>query len=117
MNSKDITHLKLMLDFARRAVRRVSGVTIDRFLADQDLQDMVLYAVGQVGENASAISDTTHEKYHELLWGPIIGIRNRVFHSYGDIDMSIVFEAITDHMPVLIEQIETILAKLGSNIP
>ena len=115
MNDKDLVHLRLMLDFAQRVARRVSGVSIERFLTDEDLQDMVLYAIGQVGENAHAISDTTREKYHELLWGPIIGIRNRVFHSYGNINMSIVFEAITGHIPVIIRQIEAILKSLGGD--
>ena len=69
MNDKDISHLKLMLDFALRVTRRISGVSIEEFITNEDLQDMVLYAIGQVGENAHAISDTTRDKYHELLWG------------------------------------------------
>ena len=110
MSDKDITHLKQMLDFAQRAHRRISGMSIESFLSNDDLQDMVLYAMGQVGENANAISDETRNKHPELLWGPIIGIRNRIFHSYGHIDMSIVYEAAVEHVPIIITQVETILA-------
>ena len=113
MKNKDIEHLKLMLDFSKRVKRRIYGISVDNFLEDEDLQDMVLYAMGQIGENANAISDTTRDKHHEILWGAVIGIRNRVFHSYGAVDMSIVYEAATDHIPQLESQLTTILKAHG----
>ena len=109
MTDKDRAYLHRMLDFSKRIQRRVSSMTIDAFLADEDLQDMVLYAIGQVGENANAASDNIRELHPDLLWSAIIGIRNRVFHSYGDIDMTLVFEAAVDHTPLLIRQLEEIL--------
>jgi len=86
MTDKDRAYLIRMLEFSRRIQRRVANMTLDAFLAEEDLQDMVLYAIGQVGENANAASDDIRESYPDLLWNAIIGIRNRVFHSYGDID-------------------------------
>ena len=109
MTDKDRAYLRRMLEFSRRIQRRVSNMTIDTFLADEDLQDMVLYAIGQVGENANATSDDVRESHPDLLWSAIISIRNRVFHSYGDIDMTLVFEAAVDHTPLLLRQLEEIL--------
>ena len=109
MKDKDFEHLKLMLDFAKRVNRRISGIPIGCFLENEDLQDMVLYAMGQVGENANAISDAIRDKHHDILWGAVIGVRNRVFHSYGVVDMSIVYEAAVDHIPGLINKLTDIL--------
>ena len=109
MINKDYEHVKLMLKFAMRVQRRIDGVSVMQFLEDDDLQDMVLYAMGQIGENASAVSETARGKHHEVLWNPIIGIRNRVFHSYGDVDMSIVYEAAAGHIPELAKQLAKIL--------
>ena len=109
MNDKDAEHLRLMLDFAKRVERRVADVSVDKFLRDEDLQDMVLYAIGQVGENANNVSDDTREKHHEIFWGAVVNIRNRVFHSYGAVDMSIVYEAASDHIPILVKQLTNIL--------
>ena len=109
MTDRDNDHLCRMLDFSRRISRRIEGVSAEEFLADDNLQDMVLYAIGQVGENANAIGDTTRDAYPDMLWSAIIGIRNRVFHSYGDIDMTIVYEAAVGHTPKLIRQLEEIL--------
>ena len=109
MTDKDRAYLQRMLEFSRRIQRRVSNTTVEAFLADENLQDMVLYAIGQVGENANAISDDIKEAHPDLLWNAIIGIRNRVFHSYGDIDMTLVYEAAVDHTPLVIRQLERIL--------
>jgi len=109
MTDKDRAYLQRMLEFSRRIQRRVSNTTAEVFLADENLQDMVLYAVGQVGENANAVSDDIKESHPDLLWNAIIGIRNRVFHSYGDIDMTLVYEAAVDHTPFVIRQLEKIL--------
>ena len=109
MTNKDYEHIKLMLDFAKRVKRRTAGASVAQFLENDDLQDMVLYAMGQIGENANAVSEAARNKHHEVLWDPIIGIRNRVFHSYGDVDMSIVYEAAVGHIPELIKELTKIL--------
>jgi len=103
MLAKNNDHLRRMYEFSRRIIRRIEDVSMKDFLSDYDLQDMVLYAIGQVGENASAISDSTKDAHPEILWNAIIGIRNRVFHSYGDIDMTIVYEAAVGHTPLLVK--------------
>jgi len=109
MVDKDIDHLKRMLDFSIRIIRRIDGITAEDFLANDDLQDMVLYAIGQVGENANAVSDICKNVNADILWDALTGIRNRVFHSYGDIDMTIVYEAAVNHIPKLICQLKNIL--------
>jgi len=111
MQDRDYVFVSRMLDFSKRIVRRTAGISINDFLENNDLQDMILYAIGQVGENANAVSDTIRDAYPDMLWNAVIGIRNRVFHSYGDIDMTIVFEAVIGHIPLLIQQLEEILAK------
>jgi len=109
MQDRDYALLLQMLEFSKRIKRRTTGITINDFLGNDDLQDMILYAIGQVGENANAVSDKIRETYPDILWNAVIGIRNRVFHSYGDIDMTIVYEAVIGHTPVLIQQLEEIL--------
>ena len=108
MNDRDFAYFERMLTFAKRVERRIVGVSLETFLEDEDVQDLVLYAIGQIGESANAISDETRDKYHDILWNALIGIRNRVFHSYEDIDMQIVYEAAKEHTPKLITQLRSI---------
>ena len=109
MNDRDFAYFKNMYKFAKRIQRRIEDTSLETFLADDDLQDSVLYAIGHIGENANAISEETRDKYHDILWNALIGIRNRVFHSYEDVDMSIVYKAVKEHTPKLIEQLQKII--------
>ena len=109
MTFKDRDHLRRMLNFSIRITRRIENVTAEDFLSDDDLQDMVLYAIGQVGENANVVSEIFKDANPSILWDALIGIRNRVFHSYGDINMKIVYEAAASHIPELIKHLENIL--------
>jgi len=109
MNDRDFSTLSQMLEFTKRLKRRIEGVSIGEFLENDDLQDMILYAIGQVGENANLVSDEVRDAHTGMLWNAVIGIRNRVFHSYGNIDMTIVYEAVIEHTPLLIQQLEDIL--------
>ena len=109
MNEKDYYHFKSMLNFALRVQKRIAGISMEQFLTDEERQDLILYPIGQVGEHASNVSEVSRDKYHEILWNPIISIRNRVFHSYENIDMRIVYKAALEHIPVLISQLQDII--------
>ena len=109
MKDRDFTYIERMYVFAKRVERRIAEVSLESFLEDEDIQDLILYAIGQIGENANAISDEERERHNDILWDALIGIRNRVFHSYGDIDMKIVYEAAKEHTPKLISQLQSII--------
>jgi uncharacterized protein with HEPN domain len=92
MKDKDRQALKGMLEFALRVSKRTSNLTYEKFIADIDIQDAVLYALGQMGEKAISLSDNFKEKYPSEEWYSLIGLRNRLFHSYEDINMERVYE-------------------------
>ena len=57
MKDRDITYFERMYEFAKRVKRRIAEVTLEAFLDDDDIQDLILYAIGQIGENANSISE------------------------------------------------------------
>ena len=54
-------------------------------MQDDLLQKSVMYCLGQIGEIASNIADEEQEKYPEVFWYQMIGLRNRLFHDYEGI--------------------------------
>ena len=108
MNDRDLTYLKYMHEFAKRVERRIANVSLESFLENEDVQDSVLFAIGHIGEFANKVSDETRNKYHDILWNELVGIRNRIFHSYGDISMSIVYNVASTSTSQLIRQLEAI---------
>ncbi|MEU6267428.1 HepT-like ribonuclease domain-containing protein [Saccharopolyspora shandongensis] len=50
----------------------------------------------------------------EVPWRAIIGMRNRVVHSYWDVDEQILWDVVTVEIPRLLPQIRAILGSVES---
>lgn len=109
MTERDKSYVENMLMFALRVQSRINSVDLATFLHDEEKQDLVLYPLGQLGENANKVSEEFRDKNNNILWNPVIGVRNRIFHSYGDISMEVIFEIATNNIPTLISQLQEIL--------
>jgi len=103
MSDKDRVLLNGMLNFAYKVKRRMTDLTLDTFLTNDDLQDAVLYALGQMGEKANNLSDKFIEDNPREEWYGLIGLRNRIFHTYEDINLDVVFHTAKERLDSLIE--------------
>ena len=111
MKPKTISQLTNILMFAKRAQYRVAKITLEDFLSDELLQDAILYCLGQIGETATKIPDEEQEKYPQLYWRQMIGLRNRIFHDYEEIDLSRVYEITQEPLSQLVQNLESLLDK------
>ena len=108
---KDNTKRRLarILEFAKKVEKRTADMHLDDFLQDELLQESILYCLGQIGEIAANIPDEEQEKYPGVFWNQMIGLRNRLFHDYEEIDLSRVFGISQEPVSQLIRIIETLL--------
>ncbi len=51
----------------------------------------------------------TDEETMEIPWRAIKGMRNRIVHEYGDVEISIVYETVVSDLPVLLKQLQDIV--------
>jgi len=63
------------------------------------LERAVCMTLGLIGEKASKVSTAFREKNPEVPWRKIIALRNRIVHSYEDLDFDIIFEIVTMRVP------------------
>ncbi len=47
--------------------------------------------------------------HSEIPWRAIKGMRNRIVHEYGDVEISIVYETVVSDLPVLLKQLQDIV--------
>jgi len=99
-----------MLDYSREAV----GLLRDHKRADLDSERTlglaILRCVEIVGEAASRVPVDIQQRYPNIPWPQIIGMRNRLVHGYDIVDYDIVWSTVTQDLPPLIAQLETILS-------
>ena len=62
-----------------------------------------------IGEAANRIPDSVREKYPELPWMQIIGLRNRLIHGYDQVDFDILWVIVIQDLPELISRLEQML--------
>ena len=78
------------------------NVSYEQFVNDEQLIDAVLFRLIQITENIKKLSLSFKEQHPEIRWNDIIGFRNRIVHDYGKTDYAIVYEVISNDVPLLI---------------
>ncbi len=66
-----------------------------------------------VGEADWKMSDSVKRGHPTVPWQLIAGMSHRLVHDHGAVDLAVVHKVVCDHLPVLIQQAEAILAQDG----
>lgn len=70
------------------------------------LLDSMLFRMIQISENAKKLSDKYKQEKRYIPWNSLYGLRNRIVHDYGNVDLVIVYETLKNDIPELLEMIE-----------
>lgn len=105
----DRARLLHTLEAAQHAGEFSAGMT--RSALEQDLlrQYALARAVEVVGEAATNVTDELQANHPQVAWAQIKGMRNRLAHAYFDINLDVLWYAVTVEMPALVLQLEDIM--------
>lgn len=76
---------------------------------DQKDFNACLLQLLHIGEQVNRISEQTKQAYSQIPWHTIKAFRNIVAHNYVGIDKLIVFDTIQQQLPVLKQEIESLI--------
>lgn len=82
-------------------IRHMSGLTREAFDQNEILQDAMMFRLIQISESARKLTEDFRASYQQIPWGDVYGLRNRIVHDYGTIDLSIVYTTLTEDIPLL----------------
>jgi uncharacterized protein with HEPN domain len=103
--------LNQILVTAREAVEIAQGKTREDLDQDRLLNLALARLLEIIGEAANRVPDDIQAKYPELPWLQMNGLRNRLIHAYDEVDFDILWAIVQVDLPVLIEQLESILGQ------
>jgi len=86
-----------------------TGMGLDDFLEDPRTVRAVAFELTTIGEAAKNIPMEIQERYPDIPWGKMQGIRNVLVHEYFRIDEEILWKTTTEDIPALIEALEKII--------
>jgi len=62
-----------------------------------------------IGEAAGRVSPEVARSAPGIPWPKIVGMRNRLIHGYREVDLEIVWKAVTEDLPFLVADLEQLL--------
>jgi uncharacterized protein with HEPN domain len=111
MPPNDRTRLLHMLEAAQEAVSFAAGRTAADLAQDRMLALALVKCIEIIGEAASKVGPNTRNRFEQIPWLDIVGMRNRLIHAYFDIDFDRVLDTITADLPPLIASLESALGE------
>lgn len=90
-------------------VGHMDGVDAEELAKNELLQDSMMFRLIQISENAKKLSDEYKEDHKEIPWMAVYGLRNRIVHDYGSVDLGIVYDTLKDDIPELLHLMEQLM--------
>jgi uncharacterized protein with HEPN domain len=103
-----VTHMR---DHAREAVEMAGERKRDDLDQDRMLNLALVRLIEVIGEATTRVPLAFRERYPDVPWQQIVGMRNRLVHGYDSVDFDILWTIIQDDLPALIVQLNNILSK------
>jgi uncharacterized protein with HEPN domain len=104
---------QLLLEDIRDAIKIIRRYTpAERARLDIDLpvQSLLLRYIQIIGEASWRLSDACKAANPQVPWRQISGMRHVLVHDYFRVDLNLVWNVATIHIPLLEPQIDAILA-------
>ena len=99
-----LAHLKTDMEFI---VRHMKNATREELDGNELLLDSMLFRLIQISENAKKLSDEYKRNHPHVPWFAVSGLRNRIVHDYGNVDLGIVYATLKTDIPELLELLDT----------
>ena len=84
-------------------VIHMRDVDLEELNANEVLLDSMLFRMIQISENARKLSEEYKQERGNIPWNALYGLRNRIVHDYGNVDLNVVYETLKNDIPELLE--------------
>jgi len=69
----------------------------------------IAYSIAIIGEAANKLSENVKEQNRDIPWKQIVGMRHRIIHDYGNVDIQNLQQVVVADLPLLRTKLESIL--------
>jgi len=110
MDEADRHSLGEMRDHARRAIdwARDGGAA---WTADEKTVAAIAHVVAQIGEIARHLPASVKAAYPDIPWAAMSGMRNRIYHEYGRLDIEVLAATVRRDLPALRRALDSALKR------
>ena len=98
---RSITDLALICDHSVDMSQKELAV-------NEILVDSVMFRLIQIAENSDKLTQDFKATHSTIPWRAMKGMRNRIVHEYGSVDLSVVYDTVRQDVPELLKMLREI---------
>jgi len=110
MSNEFLDWIEDILDAMEKAVVLLEGVTFGRFEADFRINFAVVRALEIIGEATKRLPEEVRQRYPDMPWRGMAGMRDRIIHGIDIVDHQIVWDVVKRDIPQIEPRIRQILS-------
>jgi uncharacterized protein with HEPN domain len=104
-------YLRHILEEANYLITKSQGLSKAQFDRDTTLKRAFVRSLEIIGEATKKVSVDLKERYPQVEWRAMMGMRDRLIHDYFGVDYDIVWDVVTSKIPRLRKEVEAILER------
>ena len=117
MENKDLFRLRHINNSITKIEHLVNILhTQDNFETNWIEQDAIIRNLEIIGEASINISDDLKQKYYDISWKEIKGMRNIVTHQYFGVELNEIWSTVINDIPLLKKHINNIIEDIENGI-
>ena len=95
-----------MINYVEKILKYTDGMKYSEFESKDMFGEACVFNLSQLGELANKVDKDFQKIHNTIPWREVYGLRNRIVHDYGNVDLNIVFETLKNDIPELLEMIK-----------
>ena len=99
------------LEAIEKATKFVEGINYDDFGRDDKTVYAVIRALEIIGEATRKIPQDVKDKYTEIPWREIAGMRDKLIHDYFGVNLLVVWKAVSEDLPMIKSLLQRMLGE------
>ena len=108
----DRQRLLHMLESISEIEKYIEGKSFDVFIENSMLRFASVKQIEIIGEAANHISEEVKNRFTDIQWRQITGLRHVIVHEYFGVDNRLVWQIIIEDIPVLKSKIKEVLVSI-----